>query len=436
MAVASASQGRRAPYYGWVIVGLSLVNQGLGYSVWYSFQIFFVALISQFGWQRAETSLAFSLFVIMHSLGGPLFGTLVDRYGPRRIIPLGAAVTALGVALCAFVSSLWQFILAYGLVAGLGLACIGWVPNNAVVSRWFTRRISSAAGVASSGVGIGIVVLLPLLERTIQGASWQAAFLLLAGLLAALLIPANLLLQRGSPTELGLQPDGGFSRQADSGGPAPRRGVPVVVDGAWAAREWTLQHAARTSRFWFLFCATALATFGQQLVVVHQVAFLVDAGQSMAQAAIAAALVGMFAIPFKIGLGLASDRYGRERTFTFGLMANVLALPALGLAAGGDGLWTLWLFGLLSGIGFAALGPITPGITSDLFRGPSFGVIFGTVTASAGLGSALGAWFGGLVYDLTGAYQAAFVCAGAAMLLAIGCCWLAAPRHVRKLVWQ
>ncbi|MCC7103885.1 MAG: MFS transporter [Chloroflexi bacterium] len=434
-----SGERRRSPYYGWLIVALSFLNQGLGYTVWYSFPVFYVALLAEFGWNRGATSLPFSVFVLMHSLAGPLFGGLVDRYGPRRVIPVGAAILALGVAACAYVHELWQLLLAYGLVGGIGIASIGWVPNNAVVSRWFFRRIGFAAGLASTGVGLGIFGLIPAMDRVITERDWQSAYLLLAGLLVVGLIPANLIFMRSSPTEIGLGIDEGDER----GSKHRTSYVEVVVDLAWASREWTLGLAAKTSRFWLVFAGITLATFGQQLVMVHQVAFLVDAGQPAATAAMATSLLGMFAVPAKILLGYIGDRYGREIGFTIGFLANVAAVPALVLAGqrtgldvvvGGQSLGPgyLWLYSLLAGVGFAALGPIMPAITSDLFRGPSFGMIFGAVTVSAGLGAGLGAWVGGLSYDLTFDYQPAFTIGVIAMLVAIACCWAAAPRHVRK----
>lgn len=366
----------------------------------------------------------------MSALAGPLTGGLIDRLGPRRVLPLGAALLALGTALCALIQELWQFYLCYGVIAGLGLAATGWVPNNAVLSRWFVRRLGAAAGTASTGVGAGIFFVVPQIHVVVELLGWRAGFLLLAGLVGVVLIPLNLLFQRASPRELGLEPDGGAAPAQRGRGPSRRR---VVVDPAWANRLWTLGAAVRTRRFWLLFAGLGAASFAQQLLVVHQVAYLVDAGRPRDLAAAAAGLYGAFAIPAKIIWGSASDRYGREVAFAVGTVAYVMAFPTLEVVArGGDPLWLL-LYALLVGIGFGTIGPIAPGMVADLFTGPSYGLIFGAIAIATGAGGALGAWFAGWIFDVTRQYQAAFASAIAAAAFAIIACWLAAPRKVRAV---
>jgi MFS family permease len=428
--VPSALAPRRL-FYGWVIVALSWINQGLGYTLWYSFSIFLVALIQQFGWDRGSTAAVFSVCLLVGSLAGPLVGALVDRLGPRLVVPLGAALAALGLATCAFIDQPWQFYLAFGVVAGLGVTGIGLVPNNAVVSRWFVRRQGAAAGLASTGVGAGIFLLIPQIQAVIQQQGWRAAYLAMAVTLLGVLVPLNLLFQRSSPHQLSLEPDGEPAPTGDEPSPsAPRR---IVVDEAWAAREWTLAAASRTRRFWLLFAGLGAATFAQQLLLVHQVAFLVDLGRPMWLAAWVAGLYGLFAIPAKILLGAACDRYGRELTFAVGTTAFILAFPMLVLAGQSDGLGLILAYALLVGIGLATIGPIAPGMVADVFGGQSYGLIFGAILISTGLGGALGPWLAGWIFDVSGDYRLAFTAAILAAALAVACCWLAAPRKVRRV---
>jgi MFS family permease len=429
-ATPQTASGRTGPtvYYGWAIAGLSWLNQGLGYTVWYSFSLFLVALTQEFGWDRGSTSAAFSVCILSGALAGPLVGLLVDRLGPRLVIPIGALLTAAGLAACAWVNQQWEFFLAYGLVAGLGVTSIGLVPNNAVISRWFVRRLGIAAGLASTGVGVGIFALVPQIQSLISASGWRMTYLVMAGVVLVLVLPLNLLFQRSSPRQLGLEPDG------ETASPdLPRQQVlhQSIVDPAWTARTWTLNHAARTGRFWLLFAGLGAATFAQQLLIVHQVAFLIDAGRPLAVAAWVAGLYGLFAVPAKIGLGAACDRFGREITFALGTGAFIMAFPMLAFAAHSDSLAPLVVYALLLGIGLATIGPIAPGMVADIFSGPSYGLIFGAILISTGLGGALGAWFAGWIFDQTGDYRTAFSAAILAAAVAIVCCWLAAPRKVR-----
>jgi MFS family permease len=84
--------------FGWIIVGISFITLALADGVWYSFSVFFVALLEEFRWSRSTAAGAFSLFVIVHSLIGPFAGDMVDRFGPRRVILLGSLFFGMGYA--------------------------------------------------------------------------------------------------------------------------------------------------------------------------------------------------------------------------------------------------------------------------------------------------------------------------------------------------
>jgi MFS family permease len=342
----------RGVYYGWVIVALSWINQAIGHAAWYSFPLFFVALIQQFGWDRGEAAFVFSVFLLVGALAGPPVGLLVDRFGPRTVLATGAALMGAGLAICAVLDQLWQFYLAYGVLAGLGMTAIGWIGNNAVVSRWFVRRQGAATGIASTGVGVGISFLIPRIQGVIQEYGWREAYLALALAMLVVLVPLNLLLQRANPRGIGLGPDGDLPGEA----PAASRTRLIILDQAWAA-------------------------------------------------------------------------------FTIGTTLYILAFPLLGVTANEpDGAPILWLYALLVGIGLGTIGSIAPKMVADIFAGPRFGLIFGTIVISTGLCGALGAWFAGWAFDLTHTYVESFVAAIGAAGLAVICCWLAAPRNVRKVV--
>ena len=107
-------------FYGWVIVVAALLSLGLTYSIWYSFSVFYVALLRDFHWSRASTASIFSTFVIVGGIASPVSGALVDRFGPGRVVAIGGAVLAAGMLICSGLTELWQFYLAFGVVAALG----------------------------------------------------------------------------------------------------------------------------------------------------------------------------------------------------------------------------------------------------------------------------------------------------------------------------
>lgn len=423
-----ACRGRpRLPlYYGWVVVGLAFAFQALAYGVWYSYAVFFVALLREFGWTRAETAGAFSVFVLVHGAAGVLTGRLTDRFGARAVAAGGGALLAAALAACSTVTALWQLYLFFGVAVAVGVAAIGYVPMIALLRHWFSQRLGTATGITMSGVGFGILVFVPAAQGLLDALGWRATYLALAALM--LLVPvAVLLFLRDAPEQVGQVPEGvlgsaGALRPSDDG---------RVVDRRWAGETWTLWRAAQTWRFWLMLTAFAAMYYTSQTVFVHQVALLTDAGYSVLLAASVAGLIGGVSIVGKLGWGILSDRLGREVVYTLGAGCVLVALALLALVDQVAATWFVVLYGVAFGIGYAVSAVIIPTMTADLFSGNDFGVIFGTMTLGVGLGSAGGAWAAGRIFDATGGYDAALALAAGSMLFSVVAVWLIAPRRVR-----
>src|SRR5512138_1470366 len=143
---------------GWIVVAGTFVNLAMVYGIWYSYSVFLVAMLREFGWSRSTVAGAFSVFVMVHGLFSPFNGWLVGRIGPRRVILAGGLLSGLGVILAAETTNWWHLYLAFGGVAAIGVACAGWVPSIVLVRKWFPNRVGTALGVSSAGIGIGIGV--------------------------------------------------------------------------------------------------------------------------------------------------------------------------------------------------------------------------------------------------------------------------------------
>ena len=245
-----AEEKQPAFFYGWVVVGVGFVTLGMAFGVWYSFSVFFLAVIEEFGWSRAATSSIFSVFIISQSLMNLLTGHLQDRFGPRVIIPFGTVLLSLCLAVTSRAHSLWHFYLAYGVFAGAGVSLLGFSSHAGFIPKWFERQRGLALGIAMSGIGFGMLFLIPLAEKSITLFGWRDTYLYMAAVLLFTVCPLNAFLSRRSPQAMGLMPDGD--------GPDQRRrnrriAVTIkVVDASWAGEDWTLQKAARTRRFWLL----------------------------------------------------------------------------------------------------------------------------------------------------------------------------------------
>ena len=147
---------------------------GLTYGVWYSYSVFLVALLREFGWSRSVLAGAFSVFTLVHGGANPLVGMLCDRIGPRRLVVFGGV--ALGLALYgnSFIDSPGHLYLGFGLFTALAVACSGWVPAVVMVQRQFMDRLGLSLGIVSSGIGLGMLLVVPLCEALIESLGWRS----------------------------------------------------------------------------------------------------------------------------------------------------------------------------------------------------------------------------------------------------------------------
>ncbi len=420
---------RRPPFfYGWLIVAVAFVTMGVGVNARTAFSLFFPPILDEFGWERGVTAGAFSFGFLVAAFLGPLLGRLMDRYGPRVTIQLGVGLTGAGMLLGANVTHPWQLYLGLGVMVGAGSMCLGYTGQSLFLPNWFVRRRGLAMSIAFSGVGIGSIVLLPVLQAVIDRAGWRAASIAMGVLVLVLLVPLNLLVKR-RPEDVGTGPDGDPTANTAHGSRAPDN----VVDKAWVAIDWTLARAGRTARFWWIAAAYASGMFAWYSVQVHQTRYLVDAGFTASHAAWALGFVSFIAIPGQIALGHISDRIGREWVWTVGCAGFALSYTALLLMYVAPNPALLWFMVISQGLLGYGLTSVFGAIPAEIFQGRQYGAIFGTLSGMSMLGGALGPWATGALYDATGNYVAAFS-------VALGCCifsaiamWLASPRQVRAV---
>jgi len=242
----------------------------------------------------------------------------------------------------------------------------------------------------------------------------------------ALLGPLNLLLKH-RPEDMGLEPDGARSQDA-----AAERAA-NIVDPAWAAIDWTLSRALRTSRFWWIALGYFGSLFAWYAVQVHQTKYLTEIGFSATNAAWALGLVSLVAVPGQIVLGHVSDRIGREWVWTIGNAGFVLCCLALILLAGHPTAALLWAMVIAQGtLGYSLTSVMGP-IPAEIFAGRHYGSIFGVVMLAAILGGAAGPWVAGALHDLTGSYTPAFWISIGGNVVSAAAIWRAAPGKVRAV---
>jgi MFS family permease len=413
-----------------VIVGIAFVTMAVGVSARTSFSLLLPPLVDEFGWDRGLAAGAFSFGFLVSAVTSPLVGRWMDRQGPRAVIETGAVFLALGLLLAPLMENPWHLYATLGVLAGTGANLMSFTAQSLYLPNWFVRRRAFAISIAFSGVGAGAIVLLPWLQTVIDREGWRAACWAM-GLIALFVVAPLNLLVRHRPGDIGLRADGGAHDA-----PASTRRTMRVVDPAWAAVDWTLTRALRTARFWWIALGYFTVLVAWYAVQVHQTKYLIEVGFSPMAAAWALGLVSVVAIPGQLFLGALSDRVGREWVWTVSCLGFALCYGALIALESGPSTPLLWAMVLSQGLLGYALASVLGPIVAEIFEGPHYGAIFGTITVALMAGGAAGPWIAGAVYDATGSYRPAF-------LLCIACCfvsalaiWLAAPRKVRRVAGQ
>jgi MFS family permease len=415
-------------FYGWVLVATAFVTMGIVVNSRTAFSLFFPSILGEFGWSRGLTAATFTTGLLSSNAFTPFLGVLMDRLGPRVVFPLGLGLMSLGLMLATATREPWHLHLTLGVLVAGASVFVSYMGHSLLLPNWFVRRRGLALGLAFSGVGVGSFVLMPLIQAMLGRVGWRGACWLLAGLILLLVLPLNAVVPRRRPEELGLRPDGDAAA-----GAGPRPATVHVVDPAWAAVEWTLARAVRTSRFWWVFVGYFTGLFAWYAVQVHQTKYLLELGFSGELAAYALGLVGLTGIAGQIVWGFLSDRIGREWAWTasgLGFTVCYLALLALPAHPARGLVYVMVAAQGLFGYGLAS---VFGAIPMELFQGPRYSSIFAVLNIGSNAGAGMGPWVAGLVYDRTGSYAPAFWLAIACSLVSVAAIWLAAPGRVRRV---
>ena len=418
-------------YYGWVIVGLAMISMSFWFGVRTTFSVFFVALIDHFQWSRAEAAGAQSIAMLVYMIMAPIIGTLVDRIGPRKTILPGIFLTGLGFLLCTQIESLLQFYVFFGAIVGIGVTCLSIAPNTVLLAHWFEHRRGTANGLASMGIGTGVLFFVPLMQYLISSKGWQFAYLIFGLLILMIPLPLNAFFLRHIPKELGLLPDGETLKRIEETDLKKVTEIGTVCSPS-TRDEMSYQDILKAPRFWGLLLFPSLVSFGAYFIIVHHVKYLTDFGVDKMWAASLFAGIGALSSGFRFFWGWFSDWRGREIAFTLGMICFALGILFLLLFETFRVTPILYLFAACFGSGWGATAPLFMSIAADLYKGRNFGWVYGTLEGVLGIGAALGAYVGGAIFDRTGSYFWGFILIMILNLISIPLVWLVAPRRFRR----
>ncbi len=389
-------------YYGWIMLFAIVLMTFASAGARFSFGVFILPMTEELGWDRAQLGLAASLNLLLAGLLRPLAGVMADRFGSKLVAMFGVATAALALVLTSFVRELWQFYLAYGFLLALGYACASPVTVTTLVSHWFVRRRSLAMSIGSTGTALGELVTVPLAMLAVLFLGWDTAFRLIAGFMVLIVLPVGWVLLHNRPEDRGLRPYGARAQGSVSAHSEP-------------APALTLREAARSADFWRLGFGFFVCGFTMSFASTHFVPFAMDMGFEPMVAANALGLVGGCSIVGGLTAGFLADRYRRKNVLAVVYLLRGLAFVVLLEARD---LPTLYLGSFLLGISWTATSPLTSAITADRCGLRHLGSIFGTMYMIMPIGSAIGAFLGGLVYESAGVYDITLVASAVGGLLA------------------
>src|SRR5271154_650719 len=405
----AATLARRNIHYGWVVVAVTFLTMLVTAAAMGTPGVLIVPLEHEFGWDDAQISSALALRLMLFGLFGPFAAAFMNRFGIRRVIMCALALIVSGFLASLAMTQVWQLVLLWGVVIGVGTGLTAMVLAATVATRWFNHRRGLVTGLLAASSATGQLVFLPLIAELTTHFGWRMAIVFVCGMLVMTAIVA-LVLMRDRPSDLGLPVYGETAVT-----PPPAAGIGLL--SLLASPLVVLKDAARVPMFWVLFgtfFVCGCSTNG--LIQTHFITLCHDYGLAATAAASVLAMMGVFDFFGTIGSGWLSDRFDNRWLlfWYYGLRGlSLLYLPFTDFTFYG-----LSLFAVFYGLDWIATVPPTVKLSADRFGRERAGMVFGWIFVGHQLGAATAAFGAGFSRTEFASYLPAFFIAGAMCLVA------------------
>jgi len=383
--------------YGWWIIAVAfyicLVFSGC---IFFAFSLFVKPLQAEFEWSRSNIMGAFTCLYLTLAITSPFAGKAVDRFGAKSVMALGGAIMAMGFALLFKLKSPLHLYLG-NIIIGIGGSGIGPIPGTAVVSDWFREKRGLAIGIMSMGIGVGGLVVAPLLGGYIIPAfGWRMGYLFIS-IMACCTIPLALLVIKKRDI------DSTTVQNAANRGPTEKDGQVAITN------DLSLTEALLSPAFWLIAGAILLSQFALVGTIISQVPHLQDIGIPVTRAATALGGIGLLSAFSKLFFGWVCDLIKSKYAFALGVFFMAVGTFTLMVIGSKTPLFVLWAYSITMGFGGGSWLPVISMIVSTNFGLSSYGTIFGAMMLFQNLGSSTGPLFAGYIYDIKKGYHWAFV---------------------------
>ena len=398
----------RGIHYGWAVVAVTFLTALASAASISAPGVFIMPLEQEFHWSNAEISSALSIRLLLYGLVAPFAAALLNRYGLRNVVVCALTTIITGLVLSLFMTQVWQLILLWGFVVGLGTGMTALVLGATVAARWFKARRGLVVGILTASTATGQLLFLPVMAKLTELYSWRAATVALCALMALAGLSV-LLVMRDRPSDLALRPFGDDGSEPVAPPPAH---APIT-----SAALGALKQASQSRTFWVLFLTFYICGASTNgLIQTHFITLCADYSIPATGAATLLAAMGIFDFVGTIASGYLSDRYDNRWLlfWYYGLRGfSLVLLPFTDFTFYG-----LSLFAVFYGLDWIATVPPTVRLTVSTFGAERTNLIFGWIFAGHQLGAASVALGAGLSRTYLLSYLPAFFTAGLLCLIA------------------
>lgn len=364
--------------YRWVIVAAGGLLGCVAIGGMFSLPVLLQPIARDTGWSVAGISSAMTIGFLAMAFASMIWGTLSDRFGPLPVVLTGSIVIAASLALASRATSLIEFQLLFGLMVGAAAAAI-FVPLMATVTGWFDAHRSLAVSLVSAGMGMAPMTMSPLAAWLVSRHDWRMTMLILAGIVAAIMIPVSLLVRR----------------------PPALAGVTAASGEAGSQPEMSRSEAIRSPQFIILLATNFFCCATHSGPIIHTVSYAISCGIPLIAAVSIYSVEGLAGLFGRIGFGLLGDRFGAKRVLVIGLF--VQAFGALAYVFVRE-LAAFYAVAVMFGFIYAGVMPLYAVLVRENFPLRMLGTVMGGIAMAGSLGMATGPIAGGLIYDTFASY--------------------------------
>jgi len=430
--VATTTRRKSRYFYGWNIVAASFLTQ-LSYAEHFSsiLGFYFKPLQNEFGWSRTALAAVQTIARATEALMASVVGPLIDRYGPRVLMPIGAIIVGLAMLGVTQINAIWQFYLLRGIVAAVGFTFMGALVTGVTINNWFIRKRGRALAISRIGSNLSNIIFVPVTVLVIAASGWRTMFVIFAVVTWLVALIPSAVLMRRRPEDMGLRPDGIEPSTAEDKSNKGKQGYPVSEATSVGEPIWSRREVLKTGSFWLLAASFGINSMAFQGINISLVSYIQDLGYSETMLAIVMtfrAIMAAVSLPF---MGFLAERAHRVIVRVVPFVIQGVAV-LLFLSAGRPVF--LWFAVGLYGLGLSGVMIIQEVLWANFFGRLSLGLVRSLAFLVAFGFGASGPIAMNAVFDILGSYQPAFMVIAGLFVISAFLMGTAQPPEARRYV--